>query len=212
MRAVTISASYGAGGSLIAPMLAERLDVPLVSRPITSNVAAQMAGALREALDDERPQGRLSRLFGTTVRVLSQGTYFAVPLTAEEEDEVRVQFEAGLEEATRRGGQVALAPGARFVIGDAPGVLHVRLDGPVKRRWERAAQIEGLDLATARARQQETDEARALYVRHIYCARWDDPALYHLIVDTTALPLEASVEVIATAARARFAEAGEPVA
>jgi cytidylate kinase len=168
-----------------------------------------MAGALREAEEEERPRGRLSHLFGTTVRVLSQGTFFAVPLTAEEEDDVRVRMEAALKEAEQRGGQVAWAPGARFVIGDVPGALHVRLDGPVDRRCERAMEIEKVDLPTARARQGETDTARALYVRQIYRARWDDPALYHLILDTTALPLEASVEVIALAAEARFASAGE---
>jgi cytidylate kinase len=167
-----------------------------------------MAPTLREALDDERPQSTLSRLFGTTVRLLSQGTYFAVPLTAEEND-VRRQLEAGMEEAARRGGHVALAPGAVFVVGDHPGALHVRLDGPVERRWERAAQIEKVDLATARARQRETDEARALYVRHVYRARWDDSVLYHLLIDTTALPLETSVDLIVAAARSRFAQAGE---
>ena len=207
MRVVTISASYGAGGSIIAPAVAEQLDLPLVQRPISSNVAAHMAGALREALDDERPQRSIGRLFSTTVRLLSQGTYFAVPLMVEEEDEVRIQLEAGMKEAERRGGQVALAPGARFVIGDLPNALHVRLDGPAERRWQRAAEIEQVDIATARTRQRETDEARSLYVRHIYHAHWDDPVLYHLLVDTTALPIETSVELIVAAARARFEQA-----
>ena len=210
MRVVTISASYGAGGSVIAPAVAQRLDLPLVQRPITSEVAAHMAAALREAHDDERPESPWSRLFGTTVRLLSQGTYFAVPLTPEE-DEVGKQLAAGMEEAARRGGQVALAPGARFVIGDPPGALHVRLDGPAERRCERAAEIETLDLPTATTRQRETDEARSLYVRNIYRARWDDPNLYHLIIDSTALPLEATVDLIVAAARARFAMAGEVI-
>jgi cytidylate kinase len=208
MRVVTISASYGAGGSVIAPAVAEGLDLPLVQRPITSDVAAQMTATLREAHDDERPESPWSLLFGTTVRLLSQGTYFAVPLTPQEDD-VGKQLQAGMAEASRRGGQVALAPGARFVLGDLPGALHVRLDGPTERRCERAAEIEKLDLATARTRQRETDEARSLYVRHVYRARWDDPTLYHLVLDTTAFPLEASVDVIIAAARARFAHAGE---
>jgi len=205
---VTISASYGAGGSVIAPAVAKRLDLPLVQRPITSDVAAQMVSTLREAHDDERPERPLSRLFGTTVRLLSQGTYFAVPLT-EIEDEVGRQLAAGIEEAARRGGQVALAPGARFVVGDLPGALHVRLDGPVERRCERAAHIEKIDLAAARVRQRETDEARSLYVRHVYHARWDDAALYHLIIDTTALPIESCIDLIVTAASARFTQAEE---
>jgi cytidylate kinase len=208
MRVVTISASYGAGGSVIAPAVAERLDLPLVLRPITSDVAAHLAPALREAFEDERPETGFSRIFGRTVQLLSQGTYFAVPLTVEE-DEVRVQLEAGMAEAERRGGHVALAPGARFVVGDRPGTLHVRLQGPAERRVERAARIEKVDLATARARLRDTDDARSLYVRHVYRARWDDPSLYHLVIDTTAFPLEAGVDLIVSAARALFARVEE---
>jgi cytidylate kinase len=93
------------------------------------------------------------------------------------------------------------------VVGDVPGALHVRLDGPVERRWEAAARFEEVDLATAQARQRETDEARSLYVRLVYRTRWDDPSLYHLLIDTTALPLETSAALIVAAARARFEEA-----
>jgi cytidylate kinase len=207
---LTISASYGAGGSIIAPAVAEKLGLPLIRRAIASDVAAQMAGPLMEAVaDEEHGAGPLSRLFSRTFRVLSQGTYFAVPLTAEEEDELRDQLQAGMEEAARRGGAVILAPAALFVVGSGPDTLHVRLDGPVERRCERAAIIEQVDLETAKARQRDTDTARSLYVRHFYGASWDDPQLYHLVVDTTCLPLEKSVELIVSAARARFATASE---
>ena len=36
VRLVTVSASYGAGGSVVAPALAERLGVPFVQRATTS--------------------------------------------------------------------------------------------------------------------------------------------------------------------------------
>jgi len=210
VRIITISASYGAGGSVIAPAVAEQLGLPLIRRAITSDVAARMAGPLREAVaDEEHGAGPLSRLFSRTVRILSQGTYFAVPLTAEEEDELGDQLQAGMAEAARRGGAVILAPAALFVAGSGPDTFHVRLDGPVERRCERAAVIEKVDLDTAKAHQRDTDTARSLYVRHFYGASWDDPRLYHLVVDTTCLPLETSVDLIVSAARARFERATE---
>jgi cytidylate kinase len=38
---VTISASYGAGGSVVAPALAERLGWPFIDRMVTASVSSE---------------------------------------------------------------------------------------------------------------------------------------------------------------------------
>jgi cytidylate kinase len=62
--------------------------------------------------------------------------------------------------------------------------------------------LEGIDEATARHRMAETDRARAKYFSRIYGLDAADPALYHLVVDSTVLPVEACVRLIADAAGA----------
>ena len=42
MPGVTISAGYGAGGSVVAPHVAKLLGLPLLDRAISSRVAAQL--------------------------------------------------------------------------------------------------------------------------------------------------------------------------
>src|ERR1700691_4488334 len=49
MPGVTISAGYGAGGSMIAPAVAERLRLPMLDRAISSHVAAQLRVSVEEA-------------------------------------------------------------------------------------------------------------------------------------------------------------------
>jgi cytidylate kinase len=39
------------------------------------------------------------------------------------------------------------------------------------------------------------------YVKHFYGADIHDPGLYHLVIDTTAVAIDACVELIALAAR-----------
>jgi cytidylate kinase len=63
-------------------------------------------------------------------------------------------------------------------------------------------EVEGLDEAAARRRQQATDRARALYVRRFYDRDICDPALYHLVIDSVAVPLDACADVITRAALA----------
>ena len=89
------------------------------------------------------------------------------------------------------------------MLRDAPGALHVRLDGPAERRLAQAMELEGADRDTAARHMRETDRAREAYVNQFYGADARDAALYHLVIDSTALALDACVELIALAAAAR---------
>jgi hypothetical protein len=50
---VTIAASYGAGGSVVAPAVAERLGLPFVGRAIPVELAEQLHHPLMTALTEE---------------------------------------------------------------------------------------------------------------------------------------------------------------
>src|SRR5207302_1674961 len=78
---VTIAASYGSGGSVIAPAVADRLGLALLDRAIPASVATELAEPLLAALaDDERHEGGLvGRLFSRAVTV--SGYYQGSPLT-----------------------------------------------------------------------------------------------------------------------------------
>ena len=58
MTVVTISASYGAGGSRIGPRLAERLGVEFLDRVIPTAVADRLAVPLDDALAHDEPARR----------------------------------------------------------------------------------------------------------------------------------------------------------
>ena len=50
MHVVTISATYGAGGSVVGPAVAERLGVPFVDRAIPTRVADDLGISVEHAL------------------------------------------------------------------------------------------------------------------------------------------------------------------
>jgi cytidylate kinase len=103
---------------------------------------------------------------------------------------------------------VILGRAAAVVLADLRGALHVRLDGPAERRLAQAVELEGVERATAERHMRETDRAREAYVQQFYGADARDPALYHVVIDSTALPLDACVELIALAATARSDRVG----
>ena len=94
---------------------------------------------------------------------------------------------------------MVLGRAAAVLLREDPRVLRVLLTGPPERRIEQAMAIEGIDRATAARRLERTDRARLAYHQTLYCVDPRSPKLYHLIVDSTALPLETCVELIAAA-------------
>ncbi|MEA2670531.1 MAG: hypothetical protein QOG45_751 [Chloroflexota bacterium] len=206
MGTVTIAASYGSGGGVIARAVAERLGLPLLDRAIPASLATELAEPLLAALaDDERHEGGLvGRLFGRAVTVSGyhQGAPITIPLG---DDDLVDRTEEVIRCVARRRGAVVLGRAGMLVLRGWPQTLHVRLDGPPEARRRQAMEHEGLDTETAARQQVATDRARAAYIRHFYRdrGRWEDPCLYHLVLDSTVLSFDACVKLIVTAARAR---------
>jgi cytidylate kinase len=63
--------------------------------------------------------------------------------------------------------------------------------------------FEGIDREIAERRQKVEDRTRTGYVRRAYGVDGEDPSLYHLMLDSTALDLDTCVDLIVTAAQAR---------
>ena len=205
MHVVTISATYGAGGALVGPAVAERLGVPFVDRAIPVAVANDLGIPVDEALSrDERVRSLLSRIVTA-----------AAPLGAEymvdpEHDRTALLSDAAIlrctEGAIRRAihgcGGVILGRAAAIVLRDHPGAFHVRLDGHPDRRVRQLVDAQGITEREAREAMSRNDKARVAYVRHFYDADPADPRHYHLVLDSTRVPFEACTELIVAAVHA----------
>ncbi len=204
MTIVTVSAAYGALGSEVGPRLAERLGVPFLDRAIPSEVAQRLAIPLDDAsARDDSIGGLLSRM---AMRLAPMGQAFGASTTiqdAVDEEAFRRTTEAIIREHAATGEVVVLGRAGALVLHDDPRAFHVRLDGPRDRRLEQAMRLSGSDRAEIERALHETDRAREAYVRHFYRADARDPALYHLTIDSTALPLAAVVDLIVLAAESR---------
>lgn len=203
---VTISASYGAGGSVIAPAVAKRLGVTFADRAIPVAVAEAMSVPLRDALArDEQCPSLLQRVLAA---MASSGMEeIGVAPLPESRNPVHAH-EAETRKAIRElsaAGAVILGRGGAMVLAEHPAALHVRLDGPEEERLARAMEAEGLDQSTARERLATSDRARTAYVRHFHRADPADPRHYHLVIRSTALSIGACTDLIVAAATSRSA-------
>ena len=204
MTVITLSAPYGAGGSQVGPEVARRLGVPFLDRAIPTGVAERLAVPLQEAIErDEAIGASLARM---TVWLGHVGQAFGAPAVLPDEaaeGAYRRAAEQVIVEHARGDGAVILGRGGAAVLREHPGALHVRLDGPVEARIRQGMEVEGVDRATAERHVTDSDRAREAYVQHFYRVDPRDPQLYHLVIDSTVIPLPACVDMIVAAARAR---------
>ena len=196
---VTISASYGAGGSRIGPAVAQRLGVEFLDRAIPTRVADRLGCSLDDAFAHDESLGDAIGRLASSFALLPELAGAMVQAGVFAGEDYRRETETLIREHASEGGAVILGRAAAVILRDHPDAVHVRLDGPPQRRVAQAMELEGFTKSDAERLRRDGDRAREAYVRHFYGCDARDPALYHLVIDSTALGTETVVDVIAAA-------------
>ena len=188
---VTVAAEHGAGGDLVAPRVAEALGVPFLDRALPAS--------LTTGDDVERPNGLVASL----ARASSMFAGEPVERMDLDEGQRRAELAEFLARSSTAGG-VLLGRGGMILLAGAPGALHVLLAGDLDGRVERVAEREGITREEARGRVRSQDRARLEHARRAFSVDSGDRTLYHLVIDTVALGIDATVELVVAASRARI--------
>jgi hypothetical protein len=210
---VTISASYGAGGSVVGPMLADILGLAFCDRMVASEFAgsdtmdAELSGSGPASVavcgeSAHAPELRAlpaASFLGRMAPARLLGRTLVPPAGFGDREAIRQRSEAEAKQTLHDGG-VLLGRAGALVFGSVSSAYHVRLDGPGRGRVARAASLEQIDKNEALQRLQQTDRQRAALTRRLYGVDSAEPGLYHLVIDTTPLALEFVAELIAAVA------------
>lgn len=169
MTAITISRQLGSWGDEVAQAISERLAFQVTCRELI-NQAAMRAGAPEMALAQIDDLG----LLGVHPSTKARRSYHQA-----------IQYL--MEEAANRGNIVIIGRAGQVILRDHPSVLHVKVIAPAALRAERIANDLNISTEAARAQVAASDRARRNYLRRYYHARWDDPELYDIIINTQRL-------------------------
>jgi cytidylate kinase len=182
MATITLSRQMGSLGSQVAQQTADMLGYRWVWHDLI-NQAAQRAGAPEMALAviDEL------RLLGVCPSPQACQAY-------------RIAVEQIMEELAAEGNVVIQGRAGQIILKDRADTLHVRIVAPKTLRVERIAKKLDITREQALAQVEASDRYRANYLRRFYKARWDDPSLYHLVLNTAYLTPQQAAAIICQAA------------
>lgn len=207
MAVITVTRQYGAGGSEVARRVATLLGWTVIDNEFVSAVAAQ-AGLPAEtvAANEERVPSLMARL-ARALAVSSPEVFVPVESPGEPPDEARLAAvtEHVVREAAAHGRVVIVGRGGQSILAKIPHseALHVYVTAPRDARV--AAVMLRLNLSEPDAAHvaDTTDADRDRYVHRFYGRRRDDPANYHLVVNTALLGFDGAAATIVCAASQR---------
>jgi cytidylate kinase len=106
-----------------------------------------------------------------------------------------------LRSAYRRGNVVVVGRGGQAILKDMPGVLHLRMVAPFAERIRRTQHTLNITRAEAVQVVTERDRAAAEYLQRFHGIAWDDPLLYHLVINTGRWTAGRATQLIVDAVR-----------
>ncbi len=184
MNAITISRQMGSQGDELAMQVAQRIGWRWVGRDII-NQAALAAGVPQVALAEIDELG-----------------FLGLRPAARDRQLYRNQVERIIRDLADEGSVVLVGRGGQVVLGDRPDVLRLRVIAPLASRIAWLQQQKVISVDAARAWLEASDKARARYLRRSYGVQVNDPALYHLVINTDMLGLGLAVDLVVRMLRA----------
>lgn len=198
---IAVSREAGARGTTIAHKVGEFLGWPVFDQEMLDQLLVNEAG--REQLLSELPDRALAWVSGRCEE-LNFGK--SAKPNAEMQDAIRLVLAVAA-----RGEAVIVGRGAGFLL-PTETTLHVRIVAPFEARVHYLAQSMRLSRDEAADEVRTRDERRANYLHRTMLREPTDATGYDLVVNSTRLGVEGTVQLICGAIRTKqhFADGGEP--
>ena len=116
-------------------------------------------------------------------------------------ESVTVFFHQVVEELWRRDDVVIVGRGSQKILASKPRTLHVRFVGTIQDRCKQVMAADSLTHVEAAKKILAIDKVRAHYLKHHHDADWTDSTLYHLVINSSLIPIDQAVKIITLSLR-----------
>lgn len=202
---VTISRQLGSGGRFIGERLSSRLNALYLDREIISRAAEKLrvSEEYLEAMDEKNTSFWQSFLLSSTYDSPNLFIPSSTPAFLSEQDLFQVEREIISHLAEKRMA-VIVGRASSYILRDHPRHISLYLYADISVRCERVQQKYNLPVDKALKMIEETDRSRSRYLHNITGVDWNDARQYHFCIDTGALDLPKTENLIIEYLQQRF--------
>jgi len=207
MAVVTISRQFGAGGRTLGKLIADKYGYSFADNEIIQMVAKEANVSTHWVDSIEKEAGtKLSRILSSMVskrwldRVLADERGYI-------DEKIYLDYLVLIiAKIADEGDVVILGRGSQYILNDHPDAIHVLLIDEFENRVKFL--MEHYDLSANKAIHvvNYEDKRRANLYKKLGKADYDDPALYHAVLNMGSMTLDAAVEVVSDLIDAKIAK------
>jgi cytidylate kinase len=227
MTVVTVSGQPGTRARDIGRLVATRLEIDYVDQEIlvqaastlgvpmetvvpfeerTAGLGERLATLLRRFLERSAAAGAGDPLTGAgSLDVVLGRTYAEAAAEAMQRDVSQEQYVATLtgviKGLAKQDNVVIIGRGSQVILKDWPNVLHVLLVAPPEHQIATLMEREGLSREEAVKRAHDSAKGRASFHHTFFAVQVDNPALYHLSLNTAHFSPEQAATILADLAQ-----------
>lgn len=212
MAVITLSRQYGSRGDEIAHRVCVMLGYRYFDKVMITNLATEMGLSPDEVIDYSEDQYQVESFFdhllGRTrpvgqVQVWKENLQGALTLETRPVTDVGAStlIQGAILAAYREDDVVIVGRGGQALLQCKPGVLHVRIEAPWDDRIYYVEHREQVNRVIAQETLIKKDAAAADYLKRFHGVDWANPALYHLVLNSSKLSVDAAAQLITCAVR-----------
>ena len=202
---ITISRQAGAGGQALGTLLGEKIQL-LHQEPLFQDWHLCNQELCRMiAQDDPELKGSVESLRRTEYHSQAEDMLSQLIYGSSSQDLVIKKMFHLMRTFALHGKVVFVGRGARFLAGDLPLGIHVRLEAPLESRVRRMMQSFGLSEKKAREEIEEKDKAKAGLVKTYFHKDIRDPLLYDALFNTDRINLDEIAKILIELVRSKAA-------
>lgn len=213
---VTISRQLGSEGDAIAARVAVALALELIDRASIRMAAREagvpdillqrlmyegqrsVAGEILASLGEPRVLDRISAPSASPLLNVFAPMLPPATMSLEEAEQALGLI---IKHVATRDKVLVLGQAGAVLLHGYPRACHVQIIAPLELRAKRIARRENISLPRARRQARVSDDARSTFLARFYDVRWQDPLLYHLVINTGQTSIEGAVSLIVHAAQ-----------
>ena len=190
---ITIGRQFGSGGREIGKKLADQLGVPFDDKELLE-LAAEQSGISRDVIEnyDEMPTNSLLYSLSMGNYGMGGGGPFTMPINHQI---FLAQFDA-IQKLSADGACVIVGRCADYALSKYPHLVSVFVHAEMKKRVERVCRLYNLSDKEAAERIIKVDKKRASYHNFYSTKKWGNADSYHLSVDSGAIGIDGTVDLI----------------
>lgn len=192
---ITIEREYASGGSQIGEMLAKELGIACYGKEILEEVAREN-GTTPEQIQDLEESANGSLLYSIA---MAAKTMTGESSGISQENALYLAEARTIRRLSQQGGCIFIGRCARWVLRDRPDVLNVYIHANLEFRKKRAVEYYGQRPEKIESLLKRYDKRRSNYYNANTGRKWDDRREYHLILDSSKLGIEKTVNTIKAA-------------